>query len=165
VRNQFRVLRREVEQRKAEMYAEIEARIAEHFRSRDEERANLQWQLHEITERANAEIEELLKDRLPEGMSYRHHFALDTPRVSTHDVTKIEMRTEMVKALEAQVKGALLRLDRDEADLLRYLAVGALESHEARQFLGSIPSVGELVPAARLAEIEAQFEENAEEGR
>ena len=47
-----------------------------------------------------------------------------------------------------------IALDRQEADLLRTLAVGALESEEARAFLAAIPTVGQLVPAARLAELD-----------
>lgn len=55
------------------------------------------------------------------------------------------------------MRAALLRLSRQEADLLSELAIGVLESAEARAFLGAIPTVGELVPAARLAQLEAQF--------
>jgi hypothetical protein len=63
----------------------------------------------------------------------------------------------MVAAIEAQIEGALMRLDREEADLLRTLAIGAIESEEARNFLSAIPTVAELVPASRLAELEASL--------
>lgn len=42
----------------------------------------------------------------------------------------------------------------EEADLLRSLAVGVVESDEARQFLTDIPTVAQLVPSTRLLEIE-----------
>jgi hypothetical protein len=44
-------------------------------------------------------------------------------------------------------------VERQEADLLRTLAVEALESEEARAFLKMIPSVAELVPSTRLNEL------------
>ena len=56
------------------------------------------------------------------------------------------------------MKTALLNLDRQEADLLQSLALQTIETDAARQFLAAIPSLGDLVPAARLAEIEAAFD-------
>lgn len=50
---------------------------------------------------------------------------------------------------------------RQEADLLRSLAVDALESDEARSFLGRIPTVGELVPSVRLAELASAIDVEA----
>ncbi len=64
---------------------------------------------------------------------------------------------EAVLTANREVNNALyvlLQLDRQEADLLRSLSVGALESEEAHRFLAAIPTVSELVPAARLAELE-----------
>ena len=72
----------------------------------------------------------------------------------------MELRRLANTRITAQVKGALLRLDRDEADLLRTLAVGAIESEEARIFLDRIPTVGELVSSARLAELEAGLQDS-----
>lgn len=48
--------------------------------------------------------------------------------------------------------------------MLRTLAVGAIESEEARAFLAAIPSVSELVPAARLAELEASMTDDDKDG-
>jgi hypothetical protein len=56
------------------------------------------------------------------------------------------------------VQQALLALDRQEADLLRNLALDALETDAARGFLDRIPTVADLVPSRRLREIEAQFD-------
>lgn len=59
VKQRFRVLRREVAQRRAEMVAEAEARIAERFRATDEQRADLQWQIQQAVDEANRKIEDL----------------------------------------------------------------------------------------------------------
>jgi hypothetical protein len=48
-----------------------------------------------------------------------------------------------------------VQLDRKEADLLRRMAIEALESEEAVALIASIPIVSDLVPSVRLAEIEA----------
>ncbi len=56
---------------------------------------------------------------------------------------------------------AQLTLDRQEADLLRSLALEGLETPAARAFLERIPTVGELVPSARLREIEQMFDSEA----
>jgi len=78
-----------------------------------------------------------------------------------------EDRTQLHRALVAGVKqqvvAAALALDRQEADLLRALAMEGLESEAARAFLARIPTVAELVPAARLREIEAAYD-GAREG-
>ena len=82
---------------------------------------------------------------------------ISAPRLEQPTKDKHQLRRVADSKIAAQVKAALLKLDRDEADMLRTLAVGAIESEEARAFLAAIPTVGELVPAARLAEIEASI--------
>lgn len=59
-----------------------------------------------------------------------------------------------VADLNAKVSAAKTTLARQEADLLRKLAVDALETDEARAFLSTIPTVSELVPMSRLIELE-----------
>lgn len=52
-------------------------------------------------------------------------------------------------------------VDEQEVRLLRQLSEGALDSDEARGFLGTIPTVGELVPRAALRELEQQMDGGA----
>src|SRR5205814_7946591 len=70
------------------------------------------------------------------------------------------LHREGTTRVEAQVKAALLQLDRQEADLLTRLVAGALESDEARAFLGEIPTVSALVPADRLLELVGPLDED-----
>lgn len=165
VRQQFKVLRAEIGQRQAEMRSEIEARIVERYRDVDEQRAQLTWKANEILDAASREITDLFigagADR---GDPYRDpEISIERPirvameRIAWNTEDRVQLRRAMHSAVEADIRAALLRLDRQEADLLRTLSVGALESAEAQAFLASIPTVGELVPAARLAELEAQF--------
>ena len=177
VRQQFKVLRHEVEQRQAELVAELDGKIADKYADEDRQQQALMFRAHEICEAAGREITDLLK-----GSGVVHGYAdphirrageADPPEVSIERPVRVsletvswskadrhQLRRAAVARIEAEVKGALLNLERREADLLRTLAVGAIESAEARAFLEGIPSVAELVPAARLLELEAQFDED-----
>ena len=65
-----------------------------------------------------------------------------------------QLRRDGIAHIDADVRAAVVTLDRQEADLLRRLAEGALESEEARAFLGTIPTVASLVPGTRMLELE-----------
>lgn len=157
VRNQFKVLRHEVEQRKAELYAELEQDIHDRFSADDQKWEAMQFLVDEAVREANRRINDILYENGFEARTGSEHIWLNGPRMDKPRKQRTELWHVAGTRIEAQVKAALLRLDRDEADLLRTLAVGAIESEEARQFLASIPTVGELVSAARLAEIEASL--------
>lgn len=172
VRQQFKVLRAEVLQRQAELEAEAEQRIVARYRDVDDKREALTWKIAGVLETASREITDLLQgsnavhgterrygwdDDEPVEVSVERPVELHFPTIHWRTEDRVQLRRALVTAIHAEIKGALLQLDRQEADLLRTLAVGALESEEAHKFLTSIPSVAELVPAARLKELEAQF--------
>ena len=160
VRNQFKVLRGEVLQRQAELVADAEARIAGRFVDRDRAREGIEWRIREIVEETNRAIADTIKNSGEETIdlgAISHVYGVAAPRVAWASDNREQMRRAVHAEITSRVKDAMLRLDRQEADLLRNLAVGALESEEARAFLSAIPSVSELVPGDRLAELEAQF--------
>jgi hypothetical protein len=176
VRQQFKVLRHEVEQRQAEMIADLDAQIAQRYADVDKQRQDLMWKAEEICQAASREITDLFKGTgAVKGYADSHvrraaqeediEVTIQRPvRVGMEPITwskadRVQLRRAAVARIEADVKGALLNLERREADLLRTLAVGAIESEEARAFLEGIPTVAELVPQARLLELEAQFDE------
>lgn len=166
VRQQFKVLRGEVLQRQAELVADAETRIAGRFVDRDRGRENIEWRIREIVEEANRAIVDTIKNSGEETMDFgpiSHVYGLVAPRVAWASDNRDQMRRAVHAEIAARVKDAMMRLDRQEADLLRNLAVGALESDEARAFLSEIPKVSELVPGDRLAELEAQFAPHAED--
>jgi len=98
-------------------------------------------------------------------MPTNHRVFIESVRgfVTTRSFTQLlrdvyaEYPQAAISDLNFKVRTAVLRLDRTEADLLRELSLDALESDEAKAFLSSIPSVSELVPGVRLAEIEASL--------
>lgn len=182
VRQQFKVLRHEVERRQSELIAEMEGRLVERYSDVDEARQALMWKAHEVCEAASREITDLFRES---GVRHGGEFEArmgrgvnDVPEDVSPEVTierpikvgmehihwaktdRVQLRRALVAGIESHIAAAKMSLERQEADLLRTLAVGAIESEEARAFLAGIPTVGELVPAARLAELEAQFTED-----
>lgn len=168
VRQQFKVLRTEVKQREVELLAEAERRLMERYREEDKAVDDLNWRIKEIAEDAQRQIDDLMRqhqDKI-DGGEWRRF----SGRVSAQGVArKTEDRSQLRRALEAgikeQVNQATLALDRKEADLLKALAVDALEADAAREFLTRIPTVAELVPSRRLREIESAFDGQTGEER
>lgn len=161
VRQQFRVLRTEVKQRELELTSEAERRLMERYRDEDKAIDDLNWRIKELASEAQRQIDDLMRQHedLQEGGSWGRFAG----RISANGVSrKTEDRAQLRRALEAgineQVKQATLALDRQEADLLKALAVDALETDAAREFLTVIPTVAELVPSARLREIESAYD-------
>jgi len=161
VRAQFKVLRAEVEQRRAELFAAAERQLMERYRDEDKQMDDLNWRIRQITDQASNEIEDLVRglgDALEGGrwMSYRR---LSVPKFTRRSEDRKQLHAALISGIDAQVKTAGLRLERQEADLLRQLAMEGLQSDEAQAFLSRIPTVGELVPSERLREIEAAFDQ------
>jgi hypothetical protein len=160
VRSQFRVLRAEVEQRQAELEAEAEQKLMLRYREEDKKVEGLNWRIKQIAEQANREISDLAKEvgYGQDGGRWSRAHLLSAPHFTRTSESRSQLHAALMTGIKAQVRQALLALDRQEADLLRRLAVDALETEAARTFLAGIPTVGELVPSKRLAEIEAAFD-------
>lgn len=163
VRQRMKVLRADVAQRRMELLAEAERRLVERYRQADKAIDDLNFAIAEVAEKASREITDLILAARGEadGVSIRRPVRLSPPRLSTHNEDRTQLHRAMVAGVEAQVRNALLDLDRKEADLLQSLALSTVETDEARAFLAGIPTVAELVPSARLREIEAAFEQKS----
>lgn len=158
VRQQFKVLRDEVEQRQAELAADIEKQVAEQWADRDEQLTAIKEKAQQLADDANRALREFVKDHPErESLSVYAFVAPDVRHRVEDSQQRNRLRAAAMADLRARVGAALVKLGRQEADLMRTLAVGALESDEARAFLSEIPSVAELVPASRLREIEASL--------
>lgn len=157
VRQQFKVLRNEIAQREAEMLAEIEDELTAKYAETDQGWSTVMHEVHEATMEANRRINDALYTAGYQVKGGSERMWVMTPTINQPTKDRQQLRHHATMKIRAQVKAALLRLDREEADLLRNLAVGALESDEAQAFLTAIPSVSELVPAARLQELEASL--------
>jgi hypothetical protein len=161
VRAQFKVLRGEVEQRRKELAAEAAGQVRRRYATADKQVDDLNWRISQVVDQANKDIRDAVKAAQAEsdGGQWSWSGAIHAPRISHQHEDRYALNGALSTGIDAQARGALLTLERQEADLLRQLAMGALETEEARAFLAAIPSVGELVPASRLQEIEAAFDE------
>lgn len=162
VRQQFKVLRTEVKQRELELMAEAEGRLVDRYRDEDKRVEDLNWRISEIGREAQRQIEDLMKEHgeeLDGGTWGRRSGRVEIYGVARKSEDRSQLHKALIAGIKEQVAQATLSLDRQEADLLRALAMESLESDAARAFLGRIPSVAELVPAARLREIEAAFDD------
>jgi hypothetical protein len=154
VKQQFKVLRAELAQRQLEMYAEVEDEITARYSDDDATWSGLMHEVHEATMEANRRINDALYNAGYQKKSGTERMWINTPRIDQPTEDRHQLRRTAKTRIDAQVKAAGLRLDREEADLLRTLGIGVIESEEARLFLQRIPTVGELVSSARLAELE-----------
>lgn len=161
VRQQFKVLKGEVEQRGVELLGDLLQQVNAKYADEDEAWGVASHKANEAVLEANRQVNDIYRELLGDKHVERMYVGAQVPRQPLGHRRLLE--GEGRKRVEASVAAAILRLSRDEADLLRNLAVGALESDEARQFLTSIPTVGELVPVARLAELEAALGEPDDE--
>lgn len=164
VRQQIKVLRAEVKQRKAELVSEAERQLVERYREDDVKANALSTALSELTQKANTELRDLLKEHDAGVGRYRqsaYNGWFTTPSVTRTGDDRTQLHKALMAGIESQVQDAQLTLDRQEADLLRSLASEGVTTEAGRGFLDSIPTVAELVPSRRLKEIEAQFDSRA----
>lgn len=161
VKGQYKVLRAEVKRREQELKAEIEQEILDRYREQDAAIGDAKREVQQAIEdcvRQMREIGERLQAVHPNlvvetGTKYgRLEFA-------AHDPNRAQLHRAAMASIPNTIGDAQLALDRQEMDLLRKLSETALSSEAATEFLGSIPTVGELVPSARLRELEASLRE------
>lgn len=162
VKQQFKVLRAEVQQRRLELLSAVDDQVADHFQDDDAKWRGVIHVAQEAISEANRRINDALyeagyEEKGPTERNLVTCYGLERPRKEIQ--SRHEIKQVAAGRIAAQVKAATLRLDRQEADLLRQLAVGALESDEAYAFLGTIPTVSELVPTARMSELAAAVDE------
>lgn len=164
VRQQFKVLAAEVQQRRAELVADADRQVAARYADDDKAWREAEWLIDEAAREANRKANDVMRGLLGDAWPVSHDKVLvSTSMQRIRQMQPLEARTEargaMVRRIDAQVRQAQLALARQEANLLTDLASDAVESAEARAFLRRIPTVSELVPAVRLAELEQRLAE------
>lgn len=158
VKKQFTVLRNDVKRREQELKGEIEAALLRKYRQQDERIAEAQEQASRARNDLRLALQKIaddLKADCPDlavqaGTGYRPF------ELSIGDPNKQQEHAALIAAIPQQISDASTKLDQDELELLRDLTIGALDSDQAQQFLGQIPTVAALVPKARLAALEGE---------
>lgn len=153
LKKQFGVLRNDVKRRESELRGEIEAELLTRYRQQDEHIEQAKRELEKAADdyrRAKEVIADSLRAVEP-NLTVGWFHSMD---LQANDPRRAQLRAALVASVPRRIADAYTRLDQQEIELLRELTVGALSSEQARRFLGAIPTVGELVPTARLTEIE-----------
>lgn len=155
VRQRMKVLRADVAARKAELEAELEARVAEQFAARDKLVADLNDVISGIWDQAvkdaRAAVEAVQKDHPDLPLTYKGQST--APALAIDNGERFHLRRRLAAEIESQVKNALVDIDRREADLVEEITIDGLETDAAKDFLNRIPTVGQLVPGARLTQM------------
>lgn len=160
IRQRFKVLRAEVEARRAELAVELEERVAAKYAAEDKGWADAMFLIEEATREANRKANDILRGLDIDAMDTSHEYELVKFRgIAKPTAERNILLRNGTKRIEAQVKSALLQLDGQEADLLTRLVSSGLESEAARAFLGEIPTVSALVPADRLLQLVGRLDE------
>lgn len=162
VRGDFKALGMELHAREAEILADIEQRVAQRFQPDETALADAEAKMGEIVGRANREMAAVVDDLRQHVDGY--DITVDRmyiPLIAATPSKRHEMRRALIAELTAEVVKAKTVMARQENDLLRKLSADALTSSGAHEFLASIPTVAALVPMARMAELEAQFSDEA----
>jgi len=158
IRQQFKLLHVEIEQRRVELHAEAERRLAGKYHAADEARQQFFEAKERLSRRYHDELRSELQDiclRLGiDSLSIEDGYG-GSQLADTSQKARQQDAREMEAAVSAQVKTAALALSRQEADLLRNLAASFIETEQAQTWLAAIPVVAELVPSSRLDEIPA----------
>lgn len=154
VKKQFAVLRNDVKRRKDELVAEIESELLRRYRDQDE---RVQQAQQAATEAKRAYQDSL--GRIADGLrvtdpTLKVDIGYDG-RLMTSDSQRYQLHKALLASVPQQIADASTKLDQQELELLRALTIGALDSDQAQDFLAQIPTVGELVPKARLFELDS----------
>jgi hypothetical protein len=156
VRGQYKVLRAEVKRREAELKAEIESELLDRYRAEDEAIADAQREAQSRIQDCARDLREI-GDRLSAvfpDLTVEAGYIFGRLGLSASNSKRTLLHRALMAEIPNRVGDANLNLDRGENNLLRRLSEGALTGDAARSFLDAIPTVGELVPRARLTELE-----------
>lgn len=160
IKNRFKILRQDVEARRAELNAQLQETIKAKFAANDKAWNDALFLIQQAVDEANRKANDVMR-QIYEGWPDKvdKQLVSRTNQLEKPGDDRRTMYREHEAQLTAQVQDAYAALTRQEGDLLERLVIGALESDEAREFLSSIPTVAQLVPAARLAALAASLKE------
>lgn len=160
VRNQMAVLRKEVQQREGALTAEMERRLVERYQTDDTLANKFKLDAKKLTAETNAKFAKL-KERYGElfnGGQWSGRDEYYTPSIYRRTEDREQLRRALAAGIKSELHNARVALDRQEADLLKDLALDALKTSAARAFLERLPTAIELMPAEKLREIEARYD-------
>lgn len=163
VRSQMKALRAEVKQRELELDADINRRLIEKFRDDEKAVIELEAKIRKLTIASNEKLAKLVEDfnDVASGGATRRAGQFSVPYLHKVSERKEHLRQALQIGMRAEISNAKVAIDRQEADLLKELALDGLKTDAAQAFLQTILSAKQLVPASKILELEAQYERKA----
>ena len=142
-RTHFKVLRSELDASQADLVAELDRTLSERARARSAEMRDVQEELDKVTHQANQLLREALKaydDKFAEGVWGRPsgYYSPHVYRRDRDDIAAI--RRAAVAGIAARIQRAKVEVSRQEAELLRDLAVDGLVADQAKDYVRALPT-------------------------
>lgn len=156
IRQRFTALRVEVKRRRAELIAETETQLFERCRVESRRVDELNRRLKEITDEANRKAVALLREfeDLADGGRWRggRRAVFEVPCINRASVDRTRLHRNLIAEIDKQTQQTLRVLYRQQTTLLR-------APDRARTLMArGVPAiVADLIPPARLREIETQL--------
>jgi hypothetical protein len=144
-----------VDQRKAELLADVEGQLSAQYEFDDEMWAEITRRAEEVVTQADERVAAICRENgIPEQFRPQLHLGWYRRGENAAAERRAELRKLAERKIEAAAKGALATIEMRSADMMAQLIAGGLESAEAKAFLESIPTPMQLMPPVVVAELE-----------
>jgi len=156
-RQRARVARSSVAQRQAQLLADVEEQLSGVYDAMDSDWHDLAAEGQQAVQQAdNALAERCAKRGIPEEFRPRLVSSWFSRGENAIPARRAELRKKAQTAVDAAGKAAKLEIDRAEGEVLVELLSGLLTTEAAHKYLTAMPTPDDLMPALRLAELEAK---------
>ena len=164
-RERGRVAKARVEAVKAELLADVEAKLSAKFSYRDQMWSEGIKIAEQAVDEANAQIARVCDER---GVPAEFRPSVDLAWSSRGQNTDPQRRAELRKLAAARIdaigKQARLTVEAEVADTVANLLAGGLTSESAREYLARMPDPRSLMPPIDVADLEAERRANRKIG-
>ena len=152
IKGRRRVATKAIEQRKSELLADVEQRLAATYKFDDAAWANVTASAKNAVKEADAVVAEKCRELgIPTEFRPKLNIAWYSRGENACKHRCAELRKVAQTRIDAMARKALLTIETKTLDSLTQLATGALETEEARQFLAAMPSTEALMPPIEIS--------------
>jgi hypothetical protein len=159
LKSRARVAKGDIDYRKAEIMADFEAQMARVYDPQDEAFRQVTEEARATVERADQEIAARCRELgIPDTLRPSAHFLWSNRGENATSQRRAELRRVAQTRLDAEVQKAKHHVDKVFQGGYEQLAVGALDSAEARRFLESMPTAESMIVPLDLVALESSTE-------
>jgi hypothetical protein len=156
-RERGRVAKARVEAVKAELLADVEAKLSAKFSYRDEMWKEGIEAAEQAVADANAQIQRVCDERgVPKEFRSSVELGWSSRGSNSDPARRAELRKLATTRIDAIGKQAKLTIEAEIADTVANLLAGGLTSESAREYLAKMPDPRALMPPLEVADLEAE---------